>query len=85
MKSVHQQKKGVSEIEFIDYLDRPESSQALNEDLEEDVEKVAVIYVEGTIIDGWGDDGEVVGGRNRRSDSGSPGRQGLQGRRFENQ
>ena len=56
------EERGFREIEFIDYLDRPESSQALNEDLEEDVGKVAVIYVEGTIIDGWGDDGEVVGG-----------------------
>lgn len=49
-------------IDLIDYVDRPQL------DLEEKAvpgkskPKIALIYIEGTIIDGWGDDGLSVGG-----------------------
>ena len=53
---------GFNEIALIKYLDRPDSSKAITESLLEGTPKVQVVYVEGSIVDGWGDDGNMVGG-----------------------
>lgn len=51
-----------TEIDFIDYLDRPDSQEKLTHETGAESPEIKIIYVEGAIIDGWGDDGEVVGG-----------------------
>ena len=55
-------KDGFRKIKLVDYLDRSDS-QSLDKDLFTDgTSKIKVIYVEGTIVDGLGDDGLSVGG-----------------------
>ena len=49
-------------IDFIEYLDRPQSSAELEGSKLDDEPKIHVVYVEGSIVDGWGDDGNAVGG-----------------------
>ena len=49
-------------IDFIEYLDRPQSSAELEGSKLEGEPKIHVVYVEGSIVDGWGDDGNAVGG-----------------------
>ncbi len=49
-------------VSLLDYLDRPNSPSVMEEKKNNGVPKVAVLYVEGTITDGWGDDGFSVGG-----------------------
>ena len=49
-------------IDFIEYLDRPQSSAELEGSKLEGEPKINVVYVEGSIVDGWGDDGNAVGG-----------------------
>ncbi len=53
---------GFNEIDFIEYLDRPDSAEAVEESLRSGKAKISVVYVEGSIMDGWGDDGVTVGG-----------------------
>ena len=49
-------------VDLIDYVDR--SSSALEQDPSPEIvePKIALVYIEGTIVDGWGDDGSSVGG-----------------------
>ena len=49
-------------VSLLDYLDRPKSPSVMEEKKNNGVPKVAVLYVEGTITDGWNDDGFSVGG-----------------------
>ena len=49
-------------IDFIEYLDRPQSSAELEGSKLDGEPKIHVVYVEGSIVDGWGDDGNAVGG-----------------------
>ncbi|MBT3638501.1 MAG: signal peptide peptidase SppA, partial [Opitutae bacterium] len=49
-------------VSLLDYLDRPRSPSDLEEKMDNGVPKVAVLYVEGAITDGWVDDGFSVGG-----------------------
>ena len=49
-------------VELIDYVDRPQPSNDTDSIDEIKEAKLAVVYVEGTIVDGWGDDGFSVGG-----------------------
>lgn len=51
------------EVALIDYLDRPQPGESLQgpEGHFRNPE-IAVIYVEGVIVDGWADDGSMVGG-----------------------
>lgn len=56
------EESGFNEIDFVDYLDRPDSSDLLEKNMGIEVDEIAVVYVEGSIVDGWGDDGLVVGG-----------------------
>ena len=55
-------KSSFIEIDFIDYLDRPNPQEKLAQEIGTETPKIKIIYVEGAIIDGWGDDGEAVGG-----------------------
>ena len=48
-----------AQVEFGDYLER-QRPDPLEED--DKSQKLAIIYVEGAIVDGWGDDGISVGG-----------------------
>jgi protease-4 len=48
-----------TQIEFGDYLERLRPNPL---ELDEKDQKIALIYVEGAIVDGWGDDGQNVGG-----------------------
>ncbi len=48
-------------VDLIDYVDRSSSNLEKESD-SSGKPKVALVYVEGTIVDGWGDDGSVVGG-----------------------
>ena len=49
-------------VELIDYVDRPQPSSDTDSIDEIKEAKLAIVYVEGTIVDGWGDDGFSVGG-----------------------
>jgi protease-4 len=49
-------------VELIDYVDRPQPSNDTDSIDEIKEAKLAIVYVEGTIVDGWGDDGFSVGG-----------------------
>ena len=49
-------------IDLIDYVDRPNLSEGDQSISKTDQKKVAVVYVEGTIVDGWVDDGFSIGG-----------------------
>ena len=51
--------KEFSRIELVDYVDKPMDS--LNS-TDSSIDKIAVVYIEGVIVDGWGDDGKSVGG-----------------------
>ena len=51
-----------AKIKLIDYVDRKNSLSDLDSANDSDVSKVAILYIEGTIVDGWGDDGMSVGG-----------------------
>lgn len=51
-----------AQISLGDYVDRPSSVSDLQALEEDDRPAVSVVYVEGAILDGWGDDGEYVGG-----------------------
>ena len=48
-----------AQVEFGDYVERLRPSP-LDDDGED--QKIALVYVEGAITDGWGDDGQSVGG-----------------------
>jgi protease-4 len=50
-------------VELIDYVDRPLSSSNIEGEEEKNGAQIAVVYVEGSIIDGMGDDGISVGGK----------------------
>ncbi|MGA0904277.1 MAG: signal peptide peptidase SppA, partial [Opitutales bacterium] len=51
------------EVALIDYLDRPEPGESLEgADAHFSIPEIAVIYVEGVIVDGSVDDGSMVGG-----------------------
>jgi protease-4 len=51
------------EVALIDYLDRPEPGESLEgADVHFSTPEIAVIYVEGVIVDGGVDDGSMVGG-----------------------
>ena len=49
-------------VNLIDYVDR--FSSPLEKDPSPEIvePKLALVYIEGTIVDGWGDDGSTVGG-----------------------
>jgi protease-4 len=49
-------------VSLLDYLDRPNSPSDLEEKMDNGIPKVAILYVEGAITDGWVDDGFSVGG-----------------------
>ena len=49
-------------VKLIDYLDRPLSSSDIEGKEENKGAQIAVVYVEGAIMDGMGDDGISVGG-----------------------
>jgi protease-4 len=49
-------------VELIDYVDRHQPSNDTDSIDEIKEAKLAIVYVEGTIVDGWGDDGFSVGG-----------------------
>ncbi len=49
-----------AQIDFGDYIQRLRPNPLENEDGNDP--KIAIIYVEGAIVDGWGDDGSSVGG-----------------------
>ena len=52
-----------SRVELIDYVERPLNAPNSNLSLSESGgDKIAIVYVEGAIVDGWGDDGTSVGG-----------------------
>lgn len=52
-----------SRVGLIDYVERPLNSKMSDPSLTEaGVDKIAIVYIEGAIIDGWGDDGTSVGG-----------------------
>ena len=52
-----------SRVGLIDYVERPLNSKILILSLTEaGGDKIAIVYVEGAIVDGWGDDGTSVGG-----------------------
>ena len=51
-----------AQISLGDYVDRPSSVNDLQALEEDERPAVSVVYVEGAILDGWGDDGEYVGG-----------------------
>lgn len=57
-----EEEDGFRKIKLLDYLDRPDSSTHGIDDLPDGNSKIVLIYVEGTIVDGWGDDGLSVGG-----------------------
>lgn len=48
-----------AQIDFGDFIERLRPNPL---DEEDDDPKIAIVYVEGAIVDGWGDDGESVGG-----------------------
>ena len=48
-------RESIKRSHFLDYLDRPSSLGMGKKN--NGVPKVAVLYVEGTITDGWSDDG----------------------------
>ena len=52
-----------AKVSLLDYLARPSSPSVMDEKMNNGVPKVAVLYVEGAITDGWSDDGLSVGGR----------------------
>ena len=49
-----------AQIDFGDYIERLRPNPLENEDGNDP--KIAIVYVEGAIVDGWGDDGSSVGG-----------------------
>ncbi len=49
-------------VDLIDYVERPQLSAQKESAQGKGKSKIAVIYIEGTIMDGWGDDGLSVGG-----------------------
>jgi protease IV len=49
-------------VSLLNYLDRPTNPSAMEEKKNNGIPKVAVLYVEGAITDGWSDDGLSVGG-----------------------
>jgi len=52
------------EVALIDYLDRPQPGEALKgPESHFQIPEIAVIYVEGVIVDGGVDDGSMVGGK----------------------
>ena len=52
-----------SRVGLIDYVERPLNSKKSDPSLTEaGGDKIAIVYIEGAIIDGWGDDGTSVGG-----------------------
>ena len=51
--------KEFSRIELVDYVDKPMDSFNSSDS---SIDKIAVVYIEGVIVDGWGDDGKSVGG-----------------------
>jgi protease-4 len=51
-----------AQISLGEYVDRPSSVGDLQALEEDERPAVSVVYVEGAILDGWGDDGEYVGG-----------------------
>ena len=52
-----------SRVGLIDYVERPLNSKMSDPSLTEaGGDKIAIVYIEGAIIDGWGDDGTSVGG-----------------------
>ena len=48
-----------AKVSLLDYLARPSSPSVMEEKMNNGVPKVAVLYVEGAITDGWSDDGLV--------------------------
>jgi len=54
---------GYEKVDLIDYLDRPQPGNSLEgADAHFSTPEIAVIYVEGVIVDGTVDDGSMVGG-----------------------
>ena len=52
-----------SRVGLIDYVERPLNSKKSDPSpTEAGGDKIAIVYIEGAIIDGWGDDGTSVGG-----------------------
>lgn len=50
-------------IELLNYIDRSVDSLSSGEVIDHDKgDKIAIIYIEGVIVDGWVDDGKSVGG-----------------------
>jgi len=49
-------------VDLIDYVERPQSTVDQESVEANGKSKIALIYIEGTIMDGWGDDGLSVGG-----------------------
>ena len=49
-------------VSLLNYLDRPTNPSTMEEKKNNGIPKVAVLYVEGAITDGWSDDGLSVGG-----------------------
>lgn len=54
---------GFRNIDLIDYLDRIPSKSPEANGFMEGTPKIKIIYVEGTIVDGWVDNGVSVGGK----------------------
>jgi protease IV len=51
-----------SRVYLHDYVDRPNTPEEAEVIKDNGIPKVAVLYVEGSIVDGWADDGFSVGG-----------------------
>ena len=49
-------------VDLIDYVERPQLPVQKESAQGKGKSKIALIYIEGTIMDGWGDDGLSVGG-----------------------
>jgi len=61
--SLNEDEDWFEEVSLIDYLDRPQPGETLDgADVHFSTPEIAVIYVEGVIVDGGVDDGSMVGG-----------------------
>ena len=53
-------RKTFAQVDFGSHLERLRPNPL--EEINDDDPKIAILYVEGAIVDGWGDNGESVGG-----------------------
>ena len=60
--TLDEESKEYSRVSLLNYIDRPTSSVEKESKNNNGIPKVAVLYVEGAIVDGWVDDGLSAGG-----------------------